>query len=65
MKRQRQFGLRVTSQAERDAIKEGMEAKRIGQPKISPYLNANGEVIPMFRNLHRAWLNGYGTEDHG
>jgi hypothetical protein len=52
-------GLKVTSQAEREALKEGAEAKKAGRPCVSPYLDGKGEIIPLLRNLHRAWLNGW------
>lgn len=51
--------LKVASDGERIALREGAAAKKEGRPRQNPYVDVNGSIIPIFRSLHAAWFRGY------
>ncbi len=51
--------VRAVSDGERVALREGIAAKNEGRPRKNPYVDVNGEIIPIFRALHAAWFLGY------
>ncbi len=45
--------------AHRVGLREGLEARKQGKPRKSPYADADGKPIKAFRVFHDAWLKGW------
>ena len=46
--------IQPASKTEKDALREGMEARKAGKPRKSPYAG-----IELLRAAHAAWLKGW------